>query len=65
MSNLCRVCDSQLLETDKKFVKSVGTKAYFHVTCSSCNMEYACDEAGTVVRFHFGEPARTSSPNGG
>ena len=61
---LCHVCDSQLHDTDKRFVKSVGTKAYFHVVCSACDMEYACDETGTVVRFQFGAPTRTSSLNG-
>ena len=60
---LCRVCDSALKETDQQFLKSLGTKCYFHVTCSNCQAEYACDELGTVVRFTFGEPSRTLSPN--
>ena len=62
---LCRVCDCQLLPNDKVFAKSLGTKVYFHVTCSACNSEYACDERGDVVKFTFGEPVRTSSPNVG
>lgn len=55
VTNLCRVCDCTLMERDWHFLKSVGTRGYFHICCSSCGAEYACDETGTIVKFTFSE----------
>lgn len=54
-TNLCRVCDCVLKEDDWHFLKSVGTRGYFHIICSSCGGEYACDETGSIVKFTFAE----------
>ena len=54
-TNLCRVCDCELKDGDQRFIKSVGMRAYFDVTCSTCGAQYACDETGSLVRFRFAE----------
>ena len=49
-TNLCRVCDCDLLDTDIAFAKSVGTHAYLRIHCSACGSVYVTDDKGDLVR---------------
>ena len=49
-TNLCRVCDCNLRETDIEFAKSVGTHAYLRIRCSACGSVYVTDDQGDLVR---------------